>query len=194
MGYHLRKIEKRQVGTIEKIIEEVEEYQDAMEQGCKVMALVELCDIYGALEMVAEKHNLTMDDLKSMAKITRRAFEDGSRKSTEVPYTSILKHQESEFNDTESEDKINGVNSIIAEFNAYDKDLSFEKDSKTVGVSVTHIPTGLIAFGYDYPNLIANKEQALRNLAELLYDHRQLLKLKDIKLKFKIPSIKLHVD
>lgn len=84
MGYHLRKIEKRQVGTIEKILEEVEEYQDAMEQGCKVMALVELCDIYGALELVAEKHDLTMDDLKSMAKITRRAFEDGSRKNSDI--------------------------------------------------------------------------------------------------------------
>lgn len=95
MGYHLRKIEKRKVGTIEKILEEVEEYQDAMEQGCEIMALVELSDIYGALQLVVEKHNKTMDDLKSMATVTRRAFEDGSRRSTDksiTPHISVSKN------------------------------------------------------------------------------------------------------
>lgn len=43
------------------------------------MAELELADIYGALEAVAESHNLTMKDLKKMSNLTKRAFKSGSR-------------------------------------------------------------------------------------------------------------------
>ena len=80
MSYHLKKIKKGELVKISKVQEEVEEYKDAMKQKCKIMAELELADIYGALEAVAKSHNLTMKDLKKMAKLTKRAFESGSRK------------------------------------------------------------------------------------------------------------------
>ena len=36
--------------------------------------MMELSDIYGALEAIAEKYQLTMDDLKKMSDSTKRAF------------------------------------------------------------------------------------------------------------------------
>jgi hypothetical protein len=188
MGYHLRTITKRQVGTIEKVLEEVEEYQDAMEQGCEIMALVELSDIYGALQLVVEKHNKTMEDLKAMATVTRRAFEDGSRKSSESspPKTVIYGDvYEGDVISQRPKSEIEAIETIVAEFNAYDKDLRFDMNSNTVDVSVVHLPTGLIANCNQYPNLLANKKHALLNLAVLLYDHRQSEKIQDIKKRFK---------
>lgn len=80
-GYHLRDIKKGQIGELSKIEEEIEELKDALEQDCKIMALVELSDLYGAIELYAEKHfSMTIEDLKSMSRITRRAFESGARK------------------------------------------------------------------------------------------------------------------
>jgi len=43
------------------------------------MAVVELADVYDALEALCEKHNLTMKDLKKFSKITKRAFRNGHR-------------------------------------------------------------------------------------------------------------------
>jgi hypothetical protein len=42
--------------------------------------MVELSDLYGALEAVATRYALSMDDLRAMAHATARAFQDGSRK------------------------------------------------------------------------------------------------------------------
>ena len=78
-GYHLKKIKKGEFGKISKVKEEAQEYQDAIEQGCKIMAELELADIYGALEAVAETHGLKMKDLKKMSELTKRAFESGCR-------------------------------------------------------------------------------------------------------------------
>jgi hypothetical protein len=82
MGYHLKKIKKGVIGEVSKIVEEVEELEDSLTQDCKIMALVELSDMFGAMEAYLEKHHpgTTMDDLKSMSAITKRAFRDGSRK------------------------------------------------------------------------------------------------------------------
>lgn len=80
MGYHLRKIETIGIyGQISKIKEEVEELEEAVEQDNKILALCELSDIYGALEAVAEKFNVTMLDIAKMSDATKRAFRDGSR-------------------------------------------------------------------------------------------------------------------
>lgn len=81
MGYHLANIEKGQIGEISKILEEVEELKDAQDQDCKIMELVELSDLYGAIECYLQKHHptTTMDDLKKMSEITKRAFRTGHR-------------------------------------------------------------------------------------------------------------------
>ena len=80
MGYHDREIEKGEIGYISKVEEEVEEYKDALEQDNIILQLVELSDIYGALEALAKRYNLTMDNLKKMSDRTKSAFLDGSRK------------------------------------------------------------------------------------------------------------------
>lgn len=80
MGYHLKEIKKGQLGKASKIQEELDEFVDAEDQGCKIMAMVELSDLYGALEAVASKYGLTMEDLKSMSDITKRAFITGHRR------------------------------------------------------------------------------------------------------------------
>lgn len=79
-GYHLRKIAKGQLGEISKIVEEVEELQDAADQGCKIMELVELSDLYGAIRIYLQrKYDMTMEDLARMSDITGRAFQNGHR-------------------------------------------------------------------------------------------------------------------
>lgn len=83
MTYHLNKIEKGTLGEFSKIEEEVAELKDALEQDCLIMALVELSDIYGAIEAFLETYTgggITMDDLKIMSDITKRAFASGERK------------------------------------------------------------------------------------------------------------------
>jgi len=80
-GYHLHEIPKGEIGESSKLLEEVLELQDAEEQGAVVMALVELSDLVGAITLYLEKHHptTTLDDLRTMARITRRAFENGRR-------------------------------------------------------------------------------------------------------------------
>ncbi len=83
-GYHLTEIPKGVIGESSKLLEEVLELQDAEAQNAKVMALVELSDLVGATEHYLEKHfpATTIDDLIIMSRITRRAFENGRRKSS----------------------------------------------------------------------------------------------------------------
>ena len=78
-GYHLKKIKKGELGKISKVQEEIKEFKDAVKQGSKIMAAIELSDIYGALEEVAKNFNLQMKDLKKMSNITKRAFKNGHR-------------------------------------------------------------------------------------------------------------------
>lgn len=81
VGYHLTKIEKHPYGTAEKILEEVQELLDAKSQGCKIMELVELSDLIGAIEgyLKSSHKDVTLDDLIKMSSITKRAFENGKR-------------------------------------------------------------------------------------------------------------------
>jgi len=78
-GYHTVKIKKGVVGQTSKIQEELDELVDAEKQGIKILIAVELSDLYGALRAVAVRHGYKMSDLHDMAKITRRAFEQGFR-------------------------------------------------------------------------------------------------------------------
>ena len=80
-GYHIRNIEKGTLGEADKIREETEEFIDAVEQGVALMALVELSDLYGAIEAYLEKNHpsLTITDLREMSAVTKRAFKNGRR-------------------------------------------------------------------------------------------------------------------
>lgn len=79
-GYHLVKIEKGIVGTISKIEEELNELKDAESQNSKIMIMVELSDLYGAIEAYCQTQGVSMEDLKIFSDITKRAFKNGSRK------------------------------------------------------------------------------------------------------------------
>tara|TARA_R110000868_G_scaffold218576_2_gene469244 strand:- start:165919 stop:166176 length:258 start_codon:yes stop_codon:yes gene_type:complete len=83
MGYHIRKIKPGQIGEQSKIVEEMEEFIDSLEQNNPLMGLIELSDMLGAVELYLEKHHpsITLDHLITMAKTTRRVFEDGTRES-----------------------------------------------------------------------------------------------------------------
>jgi hypothetical protein len=78
-GYHLRPIVKGVLGEVSKIREEVEELEDAHEQGVVIMELVELSDLYGAMKARVEKLGHTMQDLERMSAVTARAFQNGKR-------------------------------------------------------------------------------------------------------------------
>jgi hypothetical protein len=80
-GYHLIEIPKGVYGMSSKILEEVLELQDAEEQSCSIMQLVELSDLYGAIEayLALSFPEMTMEDLKIMSHITKRAFINGHR-------------------------------------------------------------------------------------------------------------------
>ncbi len=82
-GYHLEEIPRGEYGEISKILEEAAELKDAMEQGNKVMVIIELSDLMGAIDGYMEKYygkQLTIDDLLTMADATKRAFKYGHRK------------------------------------------------------------------------------------------------------------------
>lgn len=81
-GYHKSKIEKGVFGDLSKIQEEVLELKDAMKQECKIMALMELSDLYGAIRGFMKKNfaAYSMEDLEKMADITERVFQNGFRK------------------------------------------------------------------------------------------------------------------
>lgn len=84
-GYHIDTIPRGVYGTSSKLLEEVLEIIDSEKQECKIMTLVELADLYGAINGYLE-HNFpskTMEDIKKMSDITQRAFINGHRKSRE---------------------------------------------------------------------------------------------------------------
>lgn len=80
-GYHKREIAKREFGTLGKITEELEELADAKEQGVKIMELVELSDLIGAIEGYLENNHpgISLQDLIAMSEVTKRAFKNGRR-------------------------------------------------------------------------------------------------------------------
>ncbi len=81
MSYHLTEIKKGILGELSKIQEELDEAIDSESQGSKIMILNELSDLVGAVEAYLEKHHkdFSLEDLISMSKITKRAFQSGRR-------------------------------------------------------------------------------------------------------------------
>lgn len=93
MGYHLKEITKGVYGELSKVREELEEAEDGLQQNNKILVLVELSDLYGALEEYVHKHHgITMEDLKIMSDATKRAFGSGRRTASEEPADQKL-HQ-----------------------------------------------------------------------------------------------------
>lgn len=80
-GYHQREIPRGIFGEISKIREELEELEDAAEQGVGIMVGCELSDLYGALRAYADSLGYRMADLEKMADVSKRVFESGHRKS-----------------------------------------------------------------------------------------------------------------
>ncbi len=78
-GYHLDNISKGVLGCPSKILEEAAEFQDAVAQGCVIMAIHELSDLYGAMEAYLAQYHITMEDLRVMNVVTARAFQSGER-------------------------------------------------------------------------------------------------------------------
>lgn len=81
IGYHMTEIEKGVLGEASKVLEETNEFVDAAAQGVSIMALVELSDLVGAIEAYLAKHHpsMSLDDLRAMSFVTKRAFENGRR-------------------------------------------------------------------------------------------------------------------
>lgn len=81
IGYHMTEIEKGELGNLSKIREELDEAIDAEKQQCKIMTLVELSDMMGAIESYLESNfaDITLQDLITMSDITKRAFKAGRR-------------------------------------------------------------------------------------------------------------------
>ncbi|KWA84197.1 hypothetical protein WL29_22820 [Burkholderia ubonensis] len=82
-GYHLVAIPKGELGELSKIQEELDELRDAMAQGSRVMAAVELSDMMGAVQAFMDRHlpGMTLEDLVTFSTITKRAFVNGRRAS-----------------------------------------------------------------------------------------------------------------
>lgn len=81
IGYHTQEIPPGEYGSFTKIQEETAEFLDAVEQGCRVMALIELSDLYGAMRGYLKTNHpeFSMADLERMSDITERAFRNGHR-------------------------------------------------------------------------------------------------------------------
>src|ERR1044071_7479732 len=66
-GYHIKEIQKGQLGEQSKIYEEALELQDSIEQDCRIMQLVEMSDLVGAIEYFAIKHDvLDVENFKNL--------------------------------------------------------------------------------------------------------------------------------
>lgn len=81
MGYHKLDIHKHQQGSPYKIQEEFLEYIDALATGNKIMAVQELSDLFGCIKLEASKLGYDLNDLRVMSDLTKKVFEEGTRKN-----------------------------------------------------------------------------------------------------------------
>lgn len=73
-GYHKLNINKHFFNSPYKLVEEAEEFIDSITQKNKIMAALELSDLYGSLEYQAERLGFTIQELKTMSDATKAAF------------------------------------------------------------------------------------------------------------------------
>lgn len=85
MSYHKSKIEKGVYGHFSKIKEEFQELQDAIDQQDKILTLVELSDLIGAIEGFVEfELKMSLNDLLKFKELTKHAFTSGHRKPSDL--------------------------------------------------------------------------------------------------------------
>lgn len=96
--YHVKDFPKGELGEISKIQEELDELKDSKEQGSKIMEMVELCDLYGAIECYLQKYHpsTTMDDLKTFSFITKRSYENDKKDPNNVDFKSLFTNIDSD--------------------------------------------------------------------------------------------------
>lgn len=89
-GYHINDITVGEYGELSKIKEELDEALDAEAQNNRLMVLIELSDVIGAIAGYLDRHynggfapGVTVQDLVTMAQATNRAFINGHRKPKE---------------------------------------------------------------------------------------------------------------
>jgi hypothetical protein len=76
MGFHRRNIPKGEYGKRSKVREELEEAEDAEEQGINLLLLFELSDMIGAIGGVAESLGWDLDDLVAFAKLRSKVIKE----------------------------------------------------------------------------------------------------------------------
>jgi hypothetical protein len=108
-GYHTKEIPKGELGEFSKIQEEYEEFLDAIEQNNKIMAIVELCDLYGAIQKFKEKYGIdyyldltpfmseTYNPLMSMDSTMRLLKHDNSLANDRISYVETAIHYYAEY-------------------------------------------------------------------------------------------------
>ncbi len=80
-GYHVTQIKKSGILSPYKLVEETIEFVDALASGNKIMALVELSDLYGMVKLMANQLDATIEDIAIMSNTTTNAFSDNTRQS-----------------------------------------------------------------------------------------------------------------
>jgi hypothetical protein len=80
-GYHVTAIKKSGILSPYKLVEESIEFVDALASGNRIMAMVELSDLYGMVKQMANRLNVTIEDIDAMSKATTDAFASKSRPS-----------------------------------------------------------------------------------------------------------------
>jgi len=79
MGYHIKKIEKGELGKFSKIKEEFEELEDAVNQRDILLQFCEMADLIGAIEAYIAPRGIFLEDLKKFSDKTKQAFKEGKR-------------------------------------------------------------------------------------------------------------------
>lgn len=81
-GYHTQTIHRGKLGELSKVQEELSEAIDAWSQNNKIMTLIELSDMIGAIRNFLKcqyGEHIGINDLEIMANATERAFKNGDR-------------------------------------------------------------------------------------------------------------------
>lgn len=103
-GYHLQDIERGVFGEFSKIREEAAEVADAESQGVRLMALVEMSDLYGAIQGYLERHHPTVTVADLGDPVGCGAFVGRELQEVSEIYRNMCGHLSTKHPDTSIED------------------------------------------------------------------------------------------
>ena len=72
--FHVMPVRRGTYGELSKVQEELDEALDAETRGQKLLLMIELSDIIGAVAGVAERHGYSLDDLIQFSELRRNVF------------------------------------------------------------------------------------------------------------------------